>query len=290
MKRMLLCMALPGLAGAIYAQPLTTVTGVRIYEHHSSSMNNGADFGASANGSKSAYDFVNRKYVYSYDSATMSAYTGGQQANIDLVEHNGPFGNGQKFGFTSGVSSIWGGDIKGNSSTYWMLAPQSFNYSTATNASQIFAAFNISAASMSVYEVEANKVYLGRVRNSNLYIAMRVTNVKNASGMSGTQDAYFDFDYKYAQYISTTGIEDIAAKAALTISPNPATNQVMLSNTTQETLSARIVTLCGQSVGVFTVEKEARRIVDLSAVSKGIYFITCTLKDGSSYTQKLIRN
>ncbi len=286
---MLLCLGLMGPALAIHAQTLTTVTGIRIYEHHSSSINNNAPFGSSANGSKSAYDFVNRKYVYSFDSATMSAYTGGQEANIDLVEHNGPFGNNGDFGFTSGVSSIWGGDIKGNGTTYWMMAPPSFNYSTATNASHIFASYNAGGASKNIFSVEANKVYLGRIRGSDLYVAVKVTNVKNATGMNGTQDVYFEFEYKYAKYVPATGIEEAGAAAALTISPNPARDHVVLSNTGQEPVSAKVTNICGQTLRAAVLEKMQEQTVDLSGMSKGIYFVTWTLKNGASYTRKLVR-
>ena len=83
--------------------------------------------GQGASGVQSAYDFVNHTYYNSYDSATFDAYTNGEEANIDMAEHNGPYGNQGPFGFTSGVSSIWNGDIQGNGTTMWMMAPPGFN-------------------------------------------------------------------------------------------------------------------------------------------------------------------
>lgn len=289
MKRHLLFLSLLGSGLSLSAQSLTTVTGIRIYEHHSSSMNNGLEFGAGANGSKSAYDFVNRKYVYSFDSATFGAYSGGQEANIDLAEHNGPFGNNGSFGFTSGVSTIWNGDIKGNNSTTWMEAPASFNYATVTNVSQIMTVVG-SNTNKAIAAVQSNKVYLGRIRNTNLYVAMRVTNVKNATGMTGIQDVYFDFEYKYAKYVPVAGIGDVEAKAALSISPNPATDHIVLRNTAQQSLSARIVSVTGQEAGTYHIGKSGSCTVDLRGFSKGLYFVICTLKNGGSYTHKLIRN
>lgn len=289
MKRNLLFLSLLGSSLAIHAQSLTTVTGLRLYEHHSSSMNNGAPFGSGANGSKSAYDFVNRTFFNSFNAATFGAYTNGEEANIDMVEHNGGFGNGGKFGVTSAVSSIWGGDIKGNNTTLWMEAPANFNYATVNNVSQIVAVFNENAATKSITEVMEGKVYLGRIRNTNLYVAMRTYNIKNAAGMGGIQDVYFDFDYKYAKH-TPTGIEDVAELVALTISPNPAADHIVLKNTVQQAFSAKIVSAYGQEVRSFSLAKDESQPVDISGISSGIYFVICTLKDGHSYTHKFVKH
>ncbi len=160
MKRNLLFLSLLGSSLAIHAQSLTAVTGLKLFEHHSSSINNGAPFGSGANGSKSGYDFVTRNYFNSFNPSNFGAYTNGEEANIDMVEHNGRFGNNGKFGFTSGVSTIWNGDIKGNNLTVWMEAPASFNYNTVNNVSQVVAAFNPATATKSIAEVKENQVYL----------------------------------------------------------------------------------------------------------------------------------
>lgn len=281
-------MSLLGSSLAMHAQSLTAVNGLRLYEHHSSTMNNGAPFGSGANGSQSAYDFVNRAYFNSFNPSTFGAYTNGEEANIDMVEHNGAFGNGGKFGITSAVSTIWGGDIKGNNTTLWMEAPASFNYSNANNVSQIVAAFSQSAASKSIAEIKENKVYLGRIRNTNLYVAMRTYNVRNASGNGGTQDISFDFDYKYAKQ-STTGVNDLEAATALSISPNPATSDVMLKNTSDKTIAARIVSAYGQVIRTLSLNARQTEQVDISMLSSGIYFISGTLNDGRSYTHKFMK-
>ena len=288
MKRNLLFLSLLGSGLAMHAQSLTAVTNLRLYEHHSSTINNGAPFGSNANGSKSAYDFVNRVYFNSFNAATFGAYTNGEEANIDMVEHNSKFGNNGKFGITSGVSSIWNGDIKGNNTTVWMEAPASFNYNNVNNVSQIVAAFNPSVASKSIAEIKENAVYLARIRNTNLYVAMRTYNVHNVSGSAATQDVYFDFDYKYATY-APTGIEDQALASALTISPNPATENITLKNTTQKPLVAKMVSAYGQVIRTLSVSGNQSHVVDLNTVSSGVYFMICSFEDGRSYTHKFIK-
>ena len=133
MRKHLLFLTLILLAGQQgRAQSLKAETGLRLYEHHSKTIAGPKG----ANGFQSGYDFVKREYVNSFDEKTFSAYMDGTDTTIDMVEHNGTYGgpaaNG-KFGFTSGVSTIWGGDIKGNGTTKWMAAPAGFNYNTANN-------------------------------------------------------------------------------------------------------------------------------------------------------------
>lgn len=282
-------MSLLGSSLAIHAQSLNTVTAQRLIEHHSSSVNNGAPFGSGANGSKSGYDFVTRNYYNSFNPTTFGPFTNGEEANIDMVEHNSRFGNNGKFGFTSAISSIWNGDIKGNNQTVWMEAPASFNYNAANNVSQIVAAFNASTATKSIAEVKENQVYLGRIRNTNLYVAMRTYNINNAVPNVSVQDVSFDFDYKYATH-NPTGIEDIASESVLSISPNPASGHVVLKNTVQKAFSAKIVSALGQVVRSVSLGKEETQTVDISSMSSGVYFVICTLVDGRSYTHKFIKN
>ncbi len=183
---------------SLHAQELSEITNIRLYEHHSSTINGGADIGWEANGSQSGYDFVNNTYHDSFDPDTFGEFTGGEEANIDLVEHNGPFGGGFDYGFTSGESSIWSGEIRGNALTKWMPAPVDFDYDSATDVSELYEAYDVDAAVLSVGYVDNGNVYIAQVRESNLYVAMKVYNVTNLMGPpEGFADVYFDFDYKY---------------------------------------------------------------------------------------------
>lgn len=118
MKKLLLLACVFALSKT-WAQQVAEVTGLRFYEHHSTDMT-GEPFGNGADGSKSGYDFVKRQFQSSFNPANMDTYLNGEEQNLDMVEHNGPFGTqgaSMYLGFTAGVSTIWGGPIKGNSKT-----------------------------------------------------------------------------------------------------------------------------------------------------------------------------
>lgn len=288
MKRHLLFLSLMGSSMALYAQPLATVTGLKLFEHHSSSINNNAPFGSGANPTQSGYDFVNRVYYNSFNLSTFGPYTNGEESNIDMVEHNSVYGNQGNFGFTSAVSSIWGGDIKGNNTTVWMEAPASFNYTSATNVSNILSVFNATMATKAIAEVKENTVYLGRIRNSNLYVAMRCYNLKNATAPGGVKDVSFEFEYKYGTF-APTGIDEIQANEVMSVYPNPAVNEVMVKNIFQKKITAKVVSALGQEIRSFSLNKDAIQSIDISNISSGIYYIIC-IADGNSYTQKFIKN
>jgi len=200
---------------------------VRIYEHHSSDMNDGQPFGVYANGAQSGYDFINHQYYNSFNPSTFGAWGEAEVANIDMVEDQGPFGSADfttPFGFTSGVSSIWGGDIKGNGLTVYAEAPATFNYDSAQDVAYIRDAFP-GSASKAIEAVATGKVYLGKIRDTEMYVAIKITKARNIPsstipGMS-MANAYFDFDYKYGTY-EPTGIEKLhKTENAFSIVPNP---------------------------------------------------------------------
>lgn len=265
---------------AIYAQPLATITGKRLYEHHSPSIAGQTG----ANGFQSGYNFLNHAYVYSFDKNTFGPYTDGTDTTIDMVEHNGPYGNGGAFGFTSGISSIWQGDIKGNGVTKWTEAPGSFNFIGITSVSEIKNAYNAAMATPAINAVENNKVYLGRIRNSGLYVAMRCYNVSNGSG---NNDTYFDFDYKYGS-ISTT-VAHVEQPAALIIYPNPVTDVIKLRNALKQALAVKIVSVTGEVMqSLFLTENEVQESC-ISNLPNGLYIVTSLTEDGISYIHKFMK-
>lgn len=283
MKRNVLLLTLALCSGSfIHAQSVTTKTGLRLYEHHSPMIAGGQG----ASGVQSAYDFVNHTYYNSYDSATFDAYTNGEEANIDMAEHNGPYGNQGPFGFTSGVSSIWNGDIQGNGTTKWMKAPQGFNYATIADVSDIATAYNASMATTAIAEVEENAIYLGKIRNTDLYVAMRAFNIKNKGG--GNNDVYFDFEYKFGTLVPA-GISDVDNNSILSISPNPATNNIKLENKSRQPLTAKLISMNGQTIQSISLSASEVKSMDVNSISSGLYFIVCTSQDGHSYTQKLVK-
>jgi hypothetical protein len=235
------------------AQPTTEKKSIRLYEHHSSSINQNLPYGYGANGSTSGYDFVNNDYYDSFNPSTMGGWTAAEQANIDMVEHNGGFN--APFGFTSATSSIWAGSIMGNDITVYAEAPAGFIYDSASNASYIKDAMPASA-SKEIPEVVANKVYLAKIRNLDLYVAIKVTNVKNVSpstrpGMDA-DDVYFDFDYKYGYYFPTDVKSISKTESTFNIAPNPSNGSFRIAEMPKglqmNNATVRIMDMTGRTV------------------------------------------
>jgi hypothetical protein len=286
MKRLLFALPLLLVFDIAHAQTLKTVTGVRIYEHHSSSQNNNAPFGSGANGKKAGYNFVENRYFSSVDSTKPGwPWKGNEPQHIDLVEHKGPYGGpGQPpFGFTSGASTIWGGtDIKGNGTTVYMEAPSTFNYDTTTNVATIQKAYKAASASVEVAAATQGKVYLVRVRNTDRYVAMKITAVKNRDKAMSIDDVYFDFDYKWGDYVKPTqpnNVADVNSSLSLNIHPNPATDRAVVSfiaQAPQLTLevyntTGQLITKQAQTVATGT---EVHAEIDLTKCLPGLYNIT----------------
>jgi hypothetical protein len=281
-KHLLMLTAILSAGQLLHAQALSSKTGLRLYEHHSPLVSGSAG----ANGVQSAYNFVGHTYFDSFNPATFGPYTAGEHMNIDMAEHNGPYGNGGRFGFTSEVSSIWNGDIKGNGTTLWMAAPAGFNYATITDVSNISSAYNAANASKSITEVKENTVYLGRIRNTSLYVAMRCFNVKNT--VAGNPNVYFDFEYKYGT-LSATGVSNLGNNNVLSVYPNPAVENVVLENTLNQPLTVKIVSVNGQDIQSFSLNENGMKVVNVSDLSSGMYFVICTSRDGKRYMQKFTK-
>lgn len=187
----------------VKSQILTLVTGKRIYEHHSSSINGNNYYGYYANGFQSGYDFLNNVYK--------NTTTSSDHANMDLVETNGIFGNGYNYknvGFTSGTSVIWNGAIYGNGATKYYLTPTTFDFANTTQVNELAAAYNSTAASTTVDVPQKGRTYIAKLvlANAVRYVAIKITNTlglteQQAQDMVNNKniyaDVYFDFDYKY---------------------------------------------------------------------------------------------
>jgi hypothetical protein len=277
-------------APCVFSQTLAEKTSIRFYEHHSSDVTN-MPFGNGADGSKSGYDFVNNTYFYSFNEATFDAYTNGEEANIDMVEHNGPFGTNDAsmhLGFTSGVSTIWGGSIKGNSTTKWMKAPANFNYASATTVTDIMNAYNDDNATVDVAAVNNNDVYLGRIRGRNIYVALRCYNIHALSAPPSGQNAnvYFDFDYKYGAI--STGIAKVK-EDVLSVYPNPATDVIVITLTNAETINTvKLYSATGAEVILPNTILPTGKL-DVSSLSAGVYFLHATTSTGATLIKQFIK-
>lgn len=256
-----------------FAQTLMTKTDVRFWEHHSTALT-GRPYGAGANGERSGYDFVKNDYYSSFNYSPVGPYLGNETDNLDMVEYNGLFGNQGNFGFTSGTSNIWNGAIKGNNTTLFMAAPITFNFDTITDMSSIKNAFNAATASKNVNAAVVGKVYLVKLRNTEQYIAMKITRVKNvhpAIVQGDTSNVYFDFDYKYAG--TSTSVPNLKNQnVAIGISPNPCKHSFTFSIPSvfdANMFRLQIIDMSGKSVMV--LENPGKKIYhDLPA---GIYIV-----------------
>ncbi len=283
-KRLLLLGLSLAFGQMLHAQTLSTKTGFRFWEHHSP----GIAGSKPVNCTQSGFDFVNHKYYNSFDTARFGHYANGEEANLDMVEDGGLYGGGPttKFAFTSGVSVIWNGDIEGNGITLWMEAPASFNYATATLVSNITSAYNAATATKRIGDVKDNGVYLAKIRNTQMYVAMRTFNVKNRGG--GNNDVYFDFEYKYGT-VPATGLDNVTSGSALNIYPNPATDNIKLENTLNKSVTTKIVSINGQELQSFQMDKGVSQMVNISNLSSGMYFIICNSADGQKYVHKFVK-
>lgn len=278
----------------LHAQEVTEVKGLRLYEHHSSDVTM-MPFGGGAEGSKSGYDFVNRRYYGSFDEATGNSYANGEEKNIDMVEHAGMFGTrgaSKYLGFTAGVSSIWGGSIKGNGLTKWhKVAAGETAYGGATTQANLIALYDGSKATLDIAKVQKNEVYVGRIRNSGLYVLIKCTGERQPFGSpdgSTNDNNYFDFDYKYTG-TGPTGIEEKDAKQKVTVYPNPASDYMIINAGTEgfsETTVA-VVDAMGKEVykGTISGDKVNIQTADLK---QGLYYVVLTNLEGTLQTKHTI--
>lgn len=289
MKKQLHALLMSGLlcSGSVTlnAQALTEKTGIRFYEHHSSDMT-GQPFGNGANGSKSGYDFVNQAYYNSFKESPMGAYTNGEEANLDMVEHNGVFGGGtsQYLGFTSGVSTIWNGEIKGNGTTKWVKATPAFSYSQAADVKTLSDAYAAGTASVAVAAVMVDDVYIGRIRGGNQYVVIKCTAAEIPKGSQGSvTNSYFDFDYKTGG--QSTGLSELN-NFSFHVFPNPVADMISITLAGQVKLaSVNVFDSKGAAVPVAVNKTD----IDVRNLQNGLYFIQLTTADGAVSTRRFIK-
>lgn len=93
---------------------------------------------------------------------------------------------------------------------------------------------------------------------------------------------------------SLTSVEGVTADENIEVYPNPASDFITLSIDTRENVSAtvRLTNISGQEVVsrvIRNVTGNSKTTLDLSEVSKGIYFVNVTLGD-KNYTYKVIKH
>ncbi|UTW62810.1 T9SS type A sorting domain-containing protein [bacterium SCSIO 12741] len=247
------------------AQSLKEITGKRFFEHHSPSMKklNGAP-----GPEQSGYDFVQHDYYSSFDVTSFGKYLNGEEANIDMVEH---FETRRVFTITSGESSIWAGDIWGNSKTQWVVASANFDYNTVSDVADLESEFQAGAPSLTLPAINEGEVYIARIRNTDQYVAMKCYNVTNAN--TG-QDIFFDFDYKYGTRVEVqVGIEESSIAGNLSIFPNPASDWITLDYQGEEALQVTLLSVQGQIIQELELAGGTNQSLDLGSLPSGMYVV-----------------
>ncbi len=264
---------------SIQSQTVKEVKGLRFYEHHSSDMT-GTPFGNGANGSKSGYNFVSNQYYWSFDQNTFGAYANAEENNIDMVEHNGPFGtSGASFylGFTSGISTIWGGSIKGNSTTKWHKLDNGLTiYNAATANTDISSKYNSTKATLAIAEVKTDEVYIGRIRQSNLYVMLKCTKVQIPAGppSGGNDNVYFEFDYKYTANVNA--VPEVKEET-YTVYPNPANNSIVVTGNTA-IKQVTVTDMTGKEVAIQVI---ANNTISTAEWKEGLYIVSFKNQEGT---------
>ena len=271
----------------LIGQNLTEVKNIRFYEHGSSTINGGKNFGTGLNGSQSGYDFVNHTHYSSIglDESGLIAipYQNGEEANIDMVEHNGPFGNQGDFGFTSGVSTIWQGRVKGNNTTLWVTASNTFDYANASDATDLESEYTSGTPGNSVEAVQDDGVYISKIRNTNLYVAIKCYNVTNVTGNPKTADIFFDFDYKYGTLTTSVLVNSITVQGeggASAITANNGTLQMNASVGPDDAKDKTVTWSVADGTGSATISDTGL----LTAIGDGTVTVTATANDASNTT------
>lgn len=290
----LICILCAGISAK--AQTLTLVTGKKIYDHHSSSLANGAPYGNFNVNTQSAYDFVNHTNVPSGSFAN---------TNKDLVEHNGYFGNngingwGLQFGFTNTASNIGSSGYLGNNISRF-YPDNSLNFSALNTVSDLMTAYNAAQAVAFDTAVAVGNIYIGKIRNNGQYIAMRITQVSNVTpaeamamdnGQSLVKDVFFEFEYKWGIYTPpvATGIKDNElSQPAVTLFPSPAQTHLQLS--AAETFTHyRITTLTGALAGEGSLGSTHNGTIEVSQLKAGIYVLELGDAAGMRQRNKFIK-
>lgn len=167
------------------------------------------------------------------------------------------------------------------------------------------------------YKICLNYLAQWNINNSDSVIISQnaidsLWNIANGYGASSliakailVQLCLIDPDYNYSYYcpmideiepesninLNDVSINNIENKSFnLTILPNP-TNDKITINTNNDVIIVELIMydICGKKMFTEKVNNSVSN-VDISILSKGVYFISCTLSDGQSITRKIIKN
>jgi len=219
MKKIVLLVVMTLVAKVANTQTLTLVTNKKLYEHHSSVLSN-QPYGYVNSNAQSGYDFVNHSNVPSG--------VGSMAPNRDMVEHNGYYGfngstYGWKFGFTNQTTNIGNFGYQGNNTTKFYLN-NTVNFASLNTVNDLVAAYNATAATKFDTAVAAGNIYFVKVRNTDMYLAMRITSVTNLSAaqvnaldanQQVTASVFFEFEYKYGTLCTDAALNVVSSNSTI---------------------------------------------------------------------------
>ena len=115
-----------------------------------------------------------------------------------------------------------------------------------------------------------NPVYAMEVFDSSLYVGGEFLHVDSTT--------FVGYITRYDPAIiiqDTTAIVEVKQKgSAINIYPNPATNEIKISNLSPEENQIKIFNLLGQQVKSLSVSNEQNHTINISDLSSGIYMLT----------------
>lgn len=277
MKKLNLLSILILSSGLGFAQSLTEVTNVSIFEHHFSGCDPCAP---SSLGDSSAYDFVTHQHIN-------AAFPNSYDDNRDMVEHNGSPFEAAPFGFTSDSSSVWDKQFGGNGTTKYLLA-SGFDYANATQTS-IVNAYDNAIATPWIAAVQAGEVYIAKIRNLEYYVVISITATQTLT------DNDYAFDYKYTDnpivpiVPDPTGIDEDAKATSWAVYPNPVSSEINVRlDKAYDDINISITNVYGAQVWNEQFSRSDVVKMNVDALPNGVYLIV-TEANGSRSQGRFVK-
>lgn len=138
--------------------------------------------------------------------------------------------------------------------------------------------------------MRANEVYVGKIRNGNLYVLLKITATNPATKTpNGTveDNIYFEFDYKYTT--ATTGFLEAANTFNGNIFPNPANEVLNITRGEATPATLELVDLTGKVVASQHLTSTQEQL-NVSNIPSGLYLLKFIGLNSISTTRILIQH
>jgi hypothetical protein len=152
------------------------------------------------------------------------------------------------------------------------------------DVSDLKAEYDASSADSSIEEVSEGGIYIGRIRNGDMYVVMKCYNVNNASNPN--QDTYFDFDYKYGT-LGTTNVSETEIQKLISIFPNPTSSLLNLENMGLGNMEISILNAQGEIVETLLLQSGEHKALDLNNYASGYYILRGEYRKGAYFSKRI---